>query len=242
MSYPAIQNHETLKQSVDARELHSFLEIGKDFSSWIKAQIKRADLVKYADFEELTQKGELSRTGQTRTDYALSIESAKNISMMSQSEKGKEVRRYFIECEKKALAPQSALTDEEIVMQALTIQTKKVQALEHQVEELKPKAGALDRIATADGSLNITNTAKALQIQPQKTLFPWLKLKKWIYRRAGGSSWLGYQDKVQQGLLEHKVTMMLQPDGTEKVREQVLITPKGLAKLANIFESDACPQ
>jgi len=94
-----------------------------------------------------------------------------------------------------------------------------------------PKAEALDRIARADGSLCITSAAKDLQVRP-KDLFAWLQQNQWIYRRMGGASWLGYQDRIQQGLLEHKVTTVSSSDGSEKIAEQVRITPKGLSRLA----------
>ncbi len=108
--------------------------------------------------------------------------------------------------------------------------------LQHQVDEFKPKVQALDRIATSDGSLCITDAAKALQMRP-KELFDYLSQNGWIYRRIGGTSWLGYQEKVATGYLEHKVTTVLRPDGSEKVTEQVRITPKGLAKLSELIEN-----
>lgn len=96
------------------------------------------------------------------------------------------------------------------------------------------KPGAIQRLADADGSMCITNAAKSLQLRP-KDLFGWLSQNRWIYKRAGGASWLGYQDKIQQGMLDHKVTTVSRSDGTEKVVEQVLVTPKGLAKLAELI-------
>jgi phage antirepressor YoqD-like protein len=89
----------------------------------------------------------------------------------------------------------------------------------------------LDRIATADGSLCVTDAAKALQVRP-KDLFSKLQADHWIYRRTGGKGYLGYQAKVQSGLVEHKVDTVVRPDGSEAIREQVRITPKGLARLA----------
>jgi Rha family phage regulatory protein len=114
--------------------------------------------------------------------------------------------------------------------------TEKVIALEGKVSELGPKAEALDRIATADGSLNVTEAAKALQMRP-KDLFTYLRAHGWIYRRAGAQSDLGYQSKVQSGLLEHKITTVLRADGSERITEQVRVTPKGLAALAKLFPS-----
>ena len=60
--------------AVNARDLHAFLEVGKDFSDWIKVQIERARLVENRDFEKLPLKGELSATGQTRIEYALTLQ------------------------------------------------------------------------------------------------------------------------------------------------------------------------
>jgi len=102
------------------------------------------------------------------------------------------------------------------------------------IAELAPKADALDRIAEAEGSLCITDAAKALQMRP-KDLFTYLRSHGWIYRRIGSPHDLGYQSKVAAGLLEHKVTTVLRADGTEKLTEQVRVTPKGLAALAKLF-------
>ncbi|HHW7448360.1 phage antirepressor KilAC domain-containing protein [Pasteurella multocida subsp. multocida] len=55
-------------------------------------------------------------------------------------------------------------------------------------------------------------------------------------KRPGNSNWIAYQDKLQQLLLEHKIHVAMRDDGTEKVCERVLITAKGLTKLAKIFE------
>lgn len=90
---------------VSGRELHSFLEAGKDFSSWMKVQINRCDLIENVDYQPLTQKGERSKGGKfnggNKIEYALTIEAAKEIAMMSQCPKGKMARRYFIECERR---------------------------------------------------------------------------------------------------------------------------------------------
>ncbi|MDP5210956.1 phage antirepressor [Microbulbifer sp. 2205BS26-8] len=102
--------------------------------------------------------------------------------------------------------------------------------LEGEVAELKPKVIAYDRIATSDGSLCITSAAKDLQTRP-KDLFAWLQSHRWIYRRAGGR-WTAYQHRIQSGHLEHKVNTVERSDGSEKIVEQVLVTPKGLVKLA----------
>lgn len=109
--------------------------------------------------------------------------------------------------------------------------------LQMEVEEIKPQAQALKRISLADGSMCITDAAKTLQTQP-KYLFGYLSRNKWIYRRAGNKNWIAYQDKIQTGLLEHKVTTVTSSDGSERIHEQVLVTPKGIAKLARSYVDD----
>lgn len=113
----------------------------------------------------------------------------------------------------------------------------KATALESRVSELAPKADALDLIASANGSMCITDAAKALQLRP-KSLFTFLRQRDWIYRRDGAE--LGYQDKVAAGYLEHKTTI-IDRDGVKETRIQVRVTPKGLTALARKFPFAALP-
>lgn len=105
--------------------------------------------------------------------------------------------------------------------------------LEVKVAEQAPKVEALDRISTSDGSFCITDAAKTLQIQPRK-LTQLLQEHRWTYRRPMGAGWLAYQDRIQQGLMEHKVTTGEKGDGREWSNTQARITPKGLTKLAEV--------
>lgn len=111
------------------------------------------------------------------------------------------------------------------------IAKQEVIALQSKVEETKPVVEAFDRIALADGSLNMTETAKTLQVRPID-LRRWLLANRWIYRRNGSKNWLGYQDRVQSGLIEHKIGTYEKDDGSQGISEQVRITPKGLTVLA----------
>lgn len=110
----------------------------------------------------------------------------------------------------------------------------KAERLERRVQELMPSEEALERLSKADGSLCVTDAAKALQMRP-KDLFLWLRENGWLYRRPGSGHDLGYQSKTASGLLEHKVTTVLRADGSEKVTEQVRITARGLTKLAKLI-------
>ena len=121
-----------------------------------------------------------------------------------------------------------ALDSEE---QRLVLETK-VNAQSAVLALQAPKVAALDVLTTrTDGALCITNSAKDLQVQP-KRLFSWLQEHDWIYRRAGGSGYVAHQARIKSGLLEHKITTVERSDGSAKMVEQVLVTAKGLAKLA----------
>ncbi|EKD33702.1 MAG: hypothetical protein ACD_75C02623G0008 [uncultured bacterium] len=159
--------------------------------------------------------------------------------MVERNEKGKQARLYFLECEKVAkqqpvIDPMKVLNDPAAMRGLLLTYSEKVLALESTITEQAPKVAALDRISTADGYLCVTDAAKNLQIRP-KDLFIWLSANSWIYRRTGGKGWLAYQQRIQQGVLSHKVTTVQRSDGTEKTVEQVLVTAKGLTKLAESF-------
>ena len=103
-----------------------------------------------------------------------------------------------------------------------------------QIVSMQEDVAAHERLTKADGSLNVTEAAKSLGIRP-KDLFDWLSHNGWTYKRAGSGNWLGYQDKCNRGLMEHKTTTVLRTDGSEKVTEQVRITAKGLSALAKLI-------
>ena len=94
-----------LVNSVNSRELHKALEIKKDYSNWMKQQIGTLGLEENVDYLINALKGENKTTGETRgrksIDYIITTDTAKHISMASRTPKGKEVRRYFIEVEKR---------------------------------------------------------------------------------------------------------------------------------------------
>nr|WP_047170072.1 phage antirepressor [Sphingomonas sp. Y57] len=123
------------------------------------------------------------------------------------------------------------LSDPAVLHTLLLEHTGRALAADQRVAQLQPKADALDRLTDADGALCITDAAKALGVMPRR-LFQWLERNSWIYRRAGGSHWVGYQARISAGLVEHKVNRIDRGDQPAKFVEQVLITPKGIAKLA----------
>ena len=130
--------------------------------------------------------------------------------------------------------PMVALNDPTAMRGLLLVYAEKQIEMQGKIEEMRPSVQALERIAVSDGSLCVTDAAKNLQVQP-KALFNYLREHRWIYSRPGSAGYVAYQDKLQSGVLEHKVTVVTRADGTEKTTTQVRVTAKGLARLAKLF-------
>ncbi|MCO7225763.1 BRO family protein [Pleionea sp. CnH1-48] len=107
----------------------------------------------------------------------------------------------------------------------------KVEQLEAQAEEDKPKVKAHDKLICAKNTLSRRDAAKKLDIRPVD-LKEWMLNEKWIYRQAFTNNLYAYQDKLNAGLLKHKARSIMGPYGYQEIEPQIRITPKGLAKLA----------
>lgn len=220
-------------QTMSSREIADLLEARHDNVRRTIERLAERGVIQLPPMEEVR-----NHQGQGVSEYRVSKrDSYVIVAQLSPEFTARLVDRWQ-ELEARAADPMRALSDPVTMRGLLLTYSEKVLQLQAANAELVPKAEALDRIATADGSLNITEAAKALQMRP-KDLFSYLCEHGWTYRRPGASSWLGYQSKTNSGLLEHKVTTVLRADGSEKITEQVRVTSKGLARLAKLLQPTA---
>lgn len=98
-----ITKNEEGQQLVSARELHEFLEIKRYFTQWIEPYIKLDNEYKFLENVDFTRinVGVNPTNGVPIKDIALTIDMAKELSMLSKSDKGRQARKYFIKCEEK---------------------------------------------------------------------------------------------------------------------------------------------
>ena len=166
-----IQKNDKGEQLVNARDLHQFLEIGKDFSNWIKGQIKRGSLIENKDYVKLALKGDLSYTKQTLIEYLLPIETAKYISMMSFTKKGTQARWYFVEVEKelKKIKQQNYQIPQSF-SEALVL----AGSLQKKIEVDQPKVQAFNHFMDGNNNKTVGAVAKALNTGQNK-LFSFLR-------------------------------------------------------------------
>lgn len=97
-------------QLINARDLHEYLQVGRDFSNWIKDRIEKYGFIEGEDFfkhNEQTQKyfsPNLAKNrgrGRPEIDYFLTLDMAKELAIVENNEAGREIRRYLIKVEKK---------------------------------------------------------------------------------------------------------------------------------------------
>ena len=120
--------------TASARELHAYLKLSRDFSDWIKANLKRARLKEQQDYVvSYPCVGNLG--GRPTAEYHLTLDAAKHIAMLSNTEKGFEVREYFLTCEK-ALRVKEAPTLSNPIMNMIVQQAIQYDKLEQQQKEL----------------------------------------------------------------------------------------------------------
>ncbi|WP_109552257.1 antA/AntB antirepressor family protein [Escherichia coli] len=104
----------------NARDLHAFLGVKKVFAAWITNRISEYKFIENQDYILLSNLGKQTsgRGGHNRKDYHLTLDTAKETAMVERNEKGRQIRRYFIECEKKlrSMQPAQQFTDEEIIL------------------------------------------------------------------------------------------------------------------------------
>lgn len=126
-------------------------------------------------------------------------------------------------------------SDPKIALGFIEHLTGKVQEQEAIIVEQGGRLKKLDRIEAAGGSMCLTDAAKTLKVRPQE-LIRFMQSRGFIYKRVGNTAWIGRQEKIQTGYLEHREHVYIDREGHERVATQVLVTAKGLVKLSELLE------
>ena len=114
--------------TVNARELHAFLGVGKHFGSWISDRIEQYGFARGVDFEVFPGIGNNPSGGRPALEYAVSLDMAKELAMVERTEKGKQARQYFIECERRLRAGPAAISPTAIAQAIATAIVPAMQA------------------------------------------------------------------------------------------------------------------
>lgn len=224
------QKHEPI---VSARNLHKELGIQKRFSSWFEQNAN--GFIEGEDFTGVpggtpVQGGNGSI--QFLDDYAMTLDMAKHISMLSRTDRGRDIRNYFIQVEKEYNSP------DKIIARALLIANHKVLALETQVEEMKPKVRFADAVQASETSCLIGTLAGLITENGykigQNRLFAWLRENGYLHK-SGSRRNDPVQRYIEMGLFEIALSTRTAPDGSTFVTRTTKVTGKGQIYFINKF-------
>lgn len=221
----------TQVQTVNARDLHAFLGVGTAFKDWIARRI--ADYGFQEDEEFCSFLSETPGGGRPAKEYYISLDMAKELSMVERNERGKEARQYFIRMEKRAHSSTPATIDvrdptqlASIAIQLIEVnkelETRAITA-EAAVEAAKPKTSFYDQFANSDGLFGLQNVGRILSEPPNKFI-GWLKQTFLFYQ---GKALVPRAEYVRMGIFEVKSEII-----EDKARYRTWVTPKGVQYLA----------
>ena len=218
--------------TVSARELYEKLDIHERFSKWFE-RMKAYGFEENTDFTSV-HFGTVVNNGARRElqDYALTLDTAKQICMLQRSEKGRIFREYFIQVEKDWNSP------EKVMARALSIANHTIDTLNQQVIEMHPKAVFADAVAVSDDGILVGALAKLLKQNGvdtgQKRLFEWLRANGYLIK-DGRDKNIPTQRAMEMKLFKVKERTITNPDGSSRITRTCLVTGKGQQYFINKF-------
>ena len=204
--------------SVNARDLWVALESKQDFSTWIKARLEQAYAVENEDYGVFHKTVENLKGGRPQVEYALSLDLAKNIAMLERNEKGNQIRKYFIDCEKQLKQQQTPQLPQTYLeaLESLVESEKRNQALQAKIQADKPKVAFADIVSGSDDSITIGQLAKLLKQAGVDTgrqrLFNYLRDNGYLIRGKTRDFNMPTQKYMDMGLFEIKETSIALKD------------------------------
>lgn len=215
-------------QVVSARDLYKELNVKTRFSLWVKQNFKhfRKDI----DFTSVVTTT-LVNNGAERElqDYALTIE----IAMMSGTDKGYEIRDYFIKVEQAWNSP------EMVMKRALEIANKKVEKLKLENQQMQPKALFADSVAASHTTILIGELAKILRGNGinigANRLFQWMRDQGYLISRKGTDYNMPTQRSMNLGLFKIKESTITHSNGSVSISKTTKVTGKGQQYFINKF-------
>lgn len=244
------------QQLVSARDLHKGLNIKRRFSAWVDQNFK--DFDEGSDFTTVPGSTVVGNGAIKRiTDYALTLDMAKQLCMMSHTESGKTYRRYFIELERKWNDPQEVVKRGYAILQNENTQLKLENnrlvmenvAQSELIEHNRPKVVFADAVSVSDTPILIGELAKLLKQNGVETivvdgkeismgpnnLFKWMRANGYLINRKGTDYNTPTQKAMKLKLFRIKESTHVSGDGVVKITKTSKVTGKGQQYFVNKF-------
>ena len=206
-----IKTNENGEQLVSGRELHEFLEVNEKYTQWFKRMVEYG-FAENVDFIGLSEKSE-KLGGRPRMNHAMTLDMAKEISMIQRTEKGKQARLYFIDVENQYKAIQKRLPNTREAIQQLLLQG--VEEVNQRVDDMEERLSNVEENAKLDtGDYNVISKrvkkrvyevarAYGLNVKQSKLLSPLFKdINGGINRLAGVDARTQLRNKHYQLVME----------------------------------------
>lgn len=224
-----VSTNEKGKQVVSARDLHRFLESTERFSTWMERNLKYG-FGEYVDY--LGCKVFNTLANQELEDFILSLTCAKEIAMIQRTDKGKEARSYFIECEKQLMG----ISIPKNLSQALFLAAKQAETIEVQAEQLRlqePKVEFAEQILSATNSLDFGTSCKAMNLPfGRNRMFEICRELGYLMQNNQP-----YQNQIDNGHFTLLETSFVHPKSGDRIlTTKTMISPKGQNYLIKNFK------
>ena len=187
------QQDESGEIKISGRELHMFLEVKTAYKDWFPR------MAEYGFTEGIDFCSNLSEStgGRPATDHLLTVDMAKEISMLQRTEKGKEARQYFLQLEKEWNSPEKVMA-RALIMSKRMLDTAKLELAQSKqiINELQPKASYYDLILQSKSLLSVSKIAKDYG---KSAIWLNRKLEEKKVQYCQGGIWLLYQKYAEKG-------------------------------------------
>ena len=231
-------NYDNDRITLSARELHKFLGVTERFGNWFE-RMNQYGFQESIDY--LGRKVFNTQAHQELQDYEITLDMAKEIAMIQRSDKGKEVRQYFLELERRWNSPEAVMN------RALEYSRKQVKALMEEKQglieenkELKPKALFADAVSASNESILIGQLAKLIRQNGyeigQNRLFEWMRENEYLIKKGERYN-QPTQKSMDLGLFELKERTITNPDGSTRITLTTKVIGKGQVYFINKFLS-----
>lgn len=226
------------KKAVSARLLHDFLESKERFSAWTKRMFKYG-FVEGTDFIGCSEFNALAN--QQLADYILTIDCAKEISMLQRSEKGKQARQYFIECEKIASGSTQVLHPPQTYSEALrelADKSEENEQLKTTIVHQEPYVEFAKSVQKSDTCISVAEMAQILKQNKlfrfgQNRFYDWLRLMGYVNSRGMRRN-LPTQRSINMGIMRIAEEVV---NGVH-INRKTVITGYGQSFFLNLFREN----